>query len=129
MTLTDTSTPPQIAALATDAVRAVNHRTISPLIPGEPGWQWASDIYKVLGSLASLAPSLGQLCDQLARALTTADVQDRLTVDPETPWDSTTGAVAAAADALRDARQAAHSLAHAIEQAHQITGTLNTIAD
>ncbi len=62
MPYTDTHTIGEHADTAYEAVRAINHATITTVHP-------APDVYDVLGSLNQVGHGLSQACTQLARSL------------------------------------------------------------
>ncbi len=61
--------PGSAAALAAEALRAVNHLTLAAPSSGVPGWEEVGDIYRVLGELRLLTERLPQAVEQLARHL------------------------------------------------------------
>lgn len=56
-------TPSQLADQAAEAVRSLNHATLSK----RPGWEYPSDAYDVVGNLARLAMVLPQALQQTGR--------------------------------------------------------------
>lgn len=98
----------QLADEAYEAVRAINHATISrPSMPGP-------EVYSVLGSLKLLGPGLDQALSQLAgglgRSLDTHDVYEDDGADPLVR-------VTEAVDLLTEARQHAAALGRLLERA------------
>lgn len=61
--------PGSAAALAAEAIRAVNHLTLAAPSPGLAGWEYVGDLYRVLGELRLLAERLPQAVEQLSRHL------------------------------------------------------------
>jgi hypothetical protein len=61
--------PGSAAALAAEALRAVNHLTLTAPYSGVPGWEEVGDIYRVLGELRLLTERLPQAVGQLCRHL------------------------------------------------------------
>jgi hypothetical protein len=61
--------PGAAAALAAEALRALNHLTLPAPSPGVPGWEEVGDSYRVLGELYLLAERLPQAVEQLSRHL------------------------------------------------------------
>jgi hypothetical protein len=57
------------AALAAEALRAVNNLTLAAPSSGIPGWEEVGDIYRVLGELRLLIERLPQAVEQLCRHL------------------------------------------------------------
>lgn len=61
--------PASAAALAAEALRAVNRLTIAAPAPGVPGWEEVGDLYRVLGELCLVVDRLPQAMEQLCRHL------------------------------------------------------------
>jgi len=61
--------PDLAAEHAADAVRTLNHLTLSRPSPGTPGWEDVADLYGVLTKLRLLAERLPQALGQLAQHL------------------------------------------------------------
>ena len=59
-----TSTPADHASGAAEAIRALNHATLSP---SQNGWEYPSDAYDVIGGLDRASGYLPQALDQIAR--------------------------------------------------------------
>lgn len=57
------TTPRDHAAAAAEAIRALNHATLSKV----PGWEYPGDAYDVVGGLDQMANMLGQTLDQIAQ--------------------------------------------------------------
>ncbi|NED60209.1 hypothetical protein G3I15_04625, partial [Streptomyces sp. SID10244] len=58
---TEPKTPAQLADDAAEAIRALNHATLS----GRPGWEYPADAYSVVGNLGTLVMRLPQVLEQL----------------------------------------------------------------
>jgi hypothetical protein len=106
----DIKTPAELADDAAEAVRGLNHATLSTRASG---WEYPSDAYSVVGALARTAAGLPQALDQIAALLTALDghlTSDRgtLSADLVTAYASLDDA-SAAAQALYAALNAAHS--------------------
>jgi hypothetical protein len=63
------SGPDAAAAVAAEALRAVNHLTIGSPSSGVPGWEGVGDLYRVLAEVRVLTDRLPQVLGQLARHL------------------------------------------------------------
>ncbi len=61
--------PGSAAALAAEALRAVNHLTLAAPCAGVAGWEEVGDLYRVLGELRLLTERLPQAVEQLSRHL------------------------------------------------------------
>jgi hypothetical protein len=68
------SSPAQLARTAAETVRALNHATLDP----DVGYEYAGDVYDVLGDLCDVADYLSQAVTQAARWLSQADAAGRL---------------------------------------------------
>lgn len=62
-------TPAAAASLAGDAIRVLNHLTLSTPSSQTPGWEGVDDIYRVIGELRIISDRLPQVCDQLVAGL------------------------------------------------------------
>ena len=110
-------TPAGAAEGAAEALRTLNHLTLTAPTPGVPGWEDVGDIYRVLGELRVLTDRLPQACDQLAAGL------QRLGDRAE--WRTDDGAnehpdavVADAVEGLQVAGCIADDIGRSIRQAH-----------
>lgn len=72
-----TASPAELADLAAEAVRALNHATV----PGQARLAYPSDVYDTLAALRRLAERLPQALAQLARWLDAEATAGRLTAD------------------------------------------------
>ncbi|MFE9380363.1 hypothetical protein [Streptomyces sp. NPDC006855] len=116
--------PVALADQAAEAVRAVNHTTRAP----GADWQYPSDAYSLIGTLAHLSRMLPQAITQALVPVTDAHQADRLTVDGGKDPDQ------AASSAVQTARVAigrAQRLAEALDQVHSALSPLgyDTSAD
>src|SRR5215218_10474325 len=57
------------AAVAAEAVRALDHHTMRPVSPGSPGWAELADLGAVVAELAELARRLHQALDKVGGAV------------------------------------------------------------
>ncbi|MEU3228410.1 hypothetical protein ABZ695_35365 [Streptomyces sp. NPDC006976] len=107
--MTAPKNPSRLAADAADAIRGLNHATLST---GQLDWEFPADAYSVVGGLAQMAAGLPQALDQigaLPESLTGHLSSDRGTLDAD---------LADAYGALADAHDAAHALYEALNRAH-----------
>jgi hypothetical protein len=63
------TTPPDVAEVAADAVRRLNHSTLETPQPATPGWSSPTDVSRVLGSVLLLVERLPQTLEQVGAAL------------------------------------------------------------
>jgi hypothetical protein len=115
--------PVGVAGSAAEAVRTLNHLTLTAPSAGLPGWEDVGDLYGVLGELQRLVERLPQSLRQVARHLEQSI--DSYAVDeaaPESPASMVAGAVVALADAGTHLRRASESLG----MAHSATAHLYT---
>lgn len=61
--------PGAAVELAAEAVRVLNHFTLTPPSAGTPGWEDVTDLYRVLAEVCILTERLPQAIGQLARHL------------------------------------------------------------
>lgn len=61
--MTNSKTPDQLANDAAEAIRGLNHTTLSANL----GWKYPGDAYQVVGGLNQMARGLGQALDQIAQ--------------------------------------------------------------
>lgn len=109
--------PTELAAHAAEAVRAINHTTSTP----GADWQYPSDAYSLIGTLAHLSRRLPQAITQALQPVTDAHQAGRLTVDGGKDLDQ------AASSAVQTARVAigrAQRLAEALDQVHSALSPL-----
>jgi hypothetical protein len=95
--------PAAHASIAADAVRALNHATLST---GQENWQYPGDVYSVIGSLSQMASHLGQSLAQAGQLMSGLEDDDDIT--------SSTGDVEADLDAARSALERARSAQQAL---------------
>ena len=62
-------TPVAAADRAAEALRTLNHLTLTAPTAGVPGWKGVDDVYRVLGELRVISDRLPQVCDQLVAGL------------------------------------------------------------
>ncbi|MFJ8153922.1 hypothetical protein [Streptomyces sp. NPDC094468] len=110
-------TPAQLASQAAEAVRTLNHATISV----EKGWEHAPHAYHVIGQLAHLARMLPQAVEQTLLPAQNTHQHGRLTVDGRGTPER---ALKHLGDAVRTAVQAAELLAAALDHAHAAASPL-----
>jgi len=110
-------TPTQLADDAAEAIRALNHVTMSP----RDGWKFPADAYSVIGNLRELAQRLPQLLQQ-----TEVFLQDLADGDHIRSDRGGNGAaeVNAALDAIDRAREDALSMEAALDTAHSALSPL-----
>lgn len=102
-------TPAQLADDAGEAVRAINHLTLSP----RDGWWYPGDAYSVIGNLAHMAGMLPQAITQTRSLIARLDAEGRLRSDKDT-LDTD---LAAAYAGLEVAAAAAQTLHQALSRA------------
>lgn len=115
--MTDPKTPGQLASDAAEAIRGLNHATLSL---GHLDWEYPSNAYSVLGGLERTSGYLPQALTQVRSLLSGLFFDGHV--------GSTTGNaekdVAEAIAALDDARVAAATLNAALQRAHNATSPL-----
>lgn len=110
-------TPATHADTASEAIRGLNHATLSR----RDGWQYPGDAYSVVGNLAHIAAMLPQALDQIGALIEQLDTAGNLRSDKDTltaDLENTYGGLA-------DAHDAARKLYEALNRAH---GGLSPIA-
>lgn len=103
-------TPAQLADASAEAVRQLNHATLST----RDDWQYPGDAYSVVGNLAQAAMMLPQALDQIGALVERLDIAGNLRSDKDTlaaDLESTFGGLA-------DAHDAARKLYEALNRAH-----------
>ena len=110
-------TPSQLADEAAQAVRAINHLTLSP---GDD-WQYPGDVYSLVGNLSQLAMMLPQALEQASRLMTGLNESGHLRSDKD-QLDQDLGEVFYGLD---DARNAAQKLYGALNRAHNGLGPIS----
>lgn len=115
------TTPAQaraIADLASEAIRALNHATLSA--DGCPGLDYPSDAYHLIGALHQLTGRLPQLFGQLSAYLQRELQHDRVAVDGGPFAADPFGAIGTACAELEgQATAAARRLSAALDAAQQ----------
>jgi hypothetical protein len=105
------ASPAALARTAAEAVRSLNHATVSG-----GGLEQPSDAYQVLGELSLTASRIPQLLGQVGRWLAAALAAGRLGCDDGT---DPAAAISGAWLFISDARASAASLARDLEHAQQ----------
>jgi hypothetical protein len=109
-------TPAQLADQAAEAIRAINHLTMSP----RDDWQYPGDIYSLVGNLSQMAMMLPQALDQASRLLADLNESGRLRSDK----DQLERDLGEAFYGLDDARNAAQRLYGSLNRAHNGLGPI-----
>lgn len=115
--MTDAKTPAQLADDAAEAIRALNHATMS----GRPGWEFPADAYDVIGNLREMAQRLPQLLQQAETFLQRLADGDHIRSDR---GGNGAAEVNAARDAIDRARDDALSMEAALDTAHSALSPL-----
>lgn len=105
-------TPAQHASTAAEAVRAINHATLSPL-PSD-GWTYPSDAYSTVGGLSRVAMMLPQALEQIGNFIEKMTEEGHLSSDRGTLQADLTDTHSGLVDASAAARQ----LHEALNRAH-----------
>ena len=95
------------------AARSLNHVTLAPA-----SLEFPSDVYGILGDLATATGQLPQTLQQLARILSTQRATGRLTLHETSRHTDPSDAIAAAIEQLHTAAQALDAVTHALSEAH-----------
>ena len=111
-------TPANNADAAAEAVRAINHLTMSQ----HDGWQYPGDAYSTVGNLAHMAGMLPQAIGQLESLIGALEDGGNLRSD-KGPEDLP-GRLVDFHGAIADAIAQAHSLHRALDRAHQALGPI-----
>ena len=120
--MTDDRHPAEIfAGEAAEGIRAVNHASFAFDSIEDP-----ATIYRILGSLYSIAGRLDQTLEQLDRSLQRQLASGRLQVDPGAHHGNEPVAVAAAAEQLDTARQCMRTAHDALTNAQAAISGLYT---
>lgn len=115
--MTDPKTPAQLASDAAEAVRGLNHATLSP---GHLDWEYPSNAYSVIGGLERATGSLPQALEQVWSLLSGLAADGHVGSTTGDPDKDLTAAHAA----LKEARAAAGALNAALQRAHSATSPL-----
>ncbi len=110
-------TPAQLADTAGDAIRALNHATLSS---PRPDWEYPGDAYSVVGNLSYTAGMLPQAIEQIAQLLKRLEEENHLKSDR----DTLAADLKAAHDGLTIAAGAAETLRGALDRAHNGLGAV-----
>jgi hypothetical protein len=78
VTTTEAITPADNARTAAEAVRSLNHTTLST---SAAGWEYPSDAYDVVGALDEMAMRLPQALDQVAKLVERLAAHDHISSD------------------------------------------------
>jgi hypothetical protein len=103
-------TPANNADAAAEAIRAINHLTLSP----RDGWQYPGDAYSTVGNLTQMAMMLPQALEQIERLIVDLNEAGHLRSDKdqlEHDLDETVRG-------LEEAQIAANKLYGALNRAH-----------
>jgi hypothetical protein len=116
MTTKEPRTPAQLADDAAEAIRSLNHATMS----ARDGWVYPGDAYSTVAGLAAMARMLPQALVQMGRFMDALEETGRLTSDhgqADLP-----GRLEAFHGAMRNAEDHARILGRALDRAHQSLG-------
>lgn len=105
------STVADLTETAAEAIRAANHRTITP------GDLTVPDVYQVLGELAALNRRMPELYEQLARDLRHRQANGDLRLDHNRSHNDASEAIAEADIALRLAANLTPDITRLLDQA------------
>lgn len=115
--MTEPKTPAQLADDAAEAIRALNHVTMST----RPGWEFPADAYSVVGNLRELAQRLPQLLQQTEVFLQRLADGDHIRSDR---GGNGATEVNAALDGLDRAREDAVTMTAALDTVHSALSPL-----
>jgi hypothetical protein len=115
--MTNAKTPAQLADVAAEAVRALNHETQTQ----QADWEYPGDAYSVVGSLQMLVQRLPQLYGQIADHIRQLAEGEHIRHDR---GGDVAAEVAAALDALGRAADDAVAMTAALDSAHSALGPL-----
>ena len=111
-------TPAQLSDAAYEAVRALNHATLST----RDGWRYPGDAYSTVANLSSLAGGLPQALGQLESLIGALEDGDHLGSDKGA--DDLPSRLVDFHGAVGDAIAQAHALYRALDRAHQALGPI-----
>lgn len=114
---TDPQAPARLADAAAEAVRSLNHATLSRRAAG---WEYPGDAYSTVASLSAMAAMLPQALGQIEGFIGALGDADRLRSD-KGPEDLP-GRLTEFHDAMGAASRQARALYVALNQAHQLLG-------
>jgi hypothetical protein len=106
-------TPAQLADVAAEAIRSLNHATLPA--DREEGWEFPADAYSVVGNLGTLVMRLPQALEQLTEFVERLDAGGHVRADGGDTGDrmvalrAGTGDAVAAAERLRAALDEMHA--------------------
>lgn len=118
MTTEEPRTPARLADDAAEAIRRLNHATLS----ARDGWRYPGDAYDTVACLARMAGGLGQALGQLEGFVGTLADGGRLTSDHGP--DDLPGRLEGFHAAMRTAEDHARVLGHSLDRAHQALGPI-----
>jgi hypothetical protein len=111
-------TPAQLADASAEAVRALNHATLSK----RDGWQYPGDAYSTVANLSALAGYLPQAIGQLESLV--GSLEDGGNLRSDKGPDDLPGRLVDFHGAIADAIGQAHALQRALDRAHQALGPI-----
>ncbi|MDX2986530.1 hypothetical protein [Streptomyces caniscabiei] len=111
-------TPAQLSDDAYEAVRALNHATLSE----RDGWQYPGDAYSTVANLSALAGGLPQALGQIEGLIGGLESDDHLKSD-KGPEDLPSRLIDFHG-AMGDATRQAHALYKALDRAHRALGPI-----
>jgi hypothetical protein len=115
--MTDPKTPAQLASDAAEAVRGLNHATLSL---GHLDWEYPSNAYSVIGGLERAVAYLPQALEQTWKLLSGLAADGHVGSTTGNPDED----LSAASAALEEARAYAAALNAALQRAHNATSPL-----
>lgn len=115
--MTEPKTPAELADTAAEAIRALNHATMST----RPGWEYPADAYSVVGNLLAMVQRLPQLLEQTGAHIEALAGGNHIR---STRGGNGAEEVAAALDALSRVSADAVAMAAALDTAHSALSPL-----
>ena len=110
-------TPAAAAEIAAEALRTLNHLTLTAPSCRTPGWEDVGDVYRLLGELRVVSDRLPQVCDQIVSGLQRlGDQRDWFTDDGTTVHPDEV--VSIAVGELQVASRVAEDLGRNVQRAH-----------
>lgn len=114
----DDGEPSTALAIAHNALRDFNHRTLVSMEVAQPGWRYVPDAYEALGELGGIVGVLPQAVQQVMAAVRRQHDYDLIAMDAGSDYDGhPEAAVDAASVALDRATRAAEQLYQGIKDA------------
>ena len=108
--MTDPKTAAQLADDAAEAIRSLNHATLSP----RDGWEYPADAYSVVGGLGTLVMRLPQVLEQLTEFVGQLHADGHVVADGGDTIERVYNLAAAKGDAV----DAADKLRAALDEMH-----------